>query len=108
MGMMIVGAPPYKLPLDSDDHFPFIQSNDVNGILKRWGREQYIDKNIECLLNNMLQIDERKRYSVHDIERHLTTKTRKHRVSNYNHLHRRSQPAHSSYRVHSHHHHHKK
>jgi len=99
--MMIVGAPPYKLPLDSDDHFPFIQSNDVNGILKRWGREQYIDKNIECLLNNMLQIDERKRYSVHDIERHLTTKTKKHRVSkNYSHLHRRSQPAHSSYHVH--------
>ena len=98
--MMIVGAPPYKLPLDSDDHFPFIQDNDVNGILKRWGREQYIDKNIECLLNAMLQIDERKRYSVLDIERHLTAKP-KHRP-NYAHLHRRSQPAHS-YHVHQRH-----
>merc|ERR1712228_691805 len=91
--MMIVGAPPYKLPLDNDDHFPFIQANDVNAILKRWGREQYINKKLECLLNNMLQIDERKRYSIHDIERALTAKP-KHRP-NYNHLHRRSQPAHS-------------
>lgn len=100
--MMIVGAPPYKLPLDNDDHFPFIQANDVNGILKRWGREQYINKKIEHLLNNMLQIDERKRFSIHDIERQLTAKP-KHR-SNYNHLHRRSQPAHS-YHAHHHHHH---
>jgi serine/threonine protein kinase len=98
--MMIVGAPPYKLPLDSDDHFPFIQGNDVNGILKRWGREQYIDKKMENLLNCMLQIDERKRYTVHDIERHLTAKP-KHRQS-YNHLHRRSHHVHSSYRAHNH------
>merc|ERR1711933_149266 len=69
--MILIGAPPYKLPTDNDDHFPLIQQNDIMAILKRWGRDHYINKNTEDLLNQMLQIDEDKRISIFDMENHL-------------------------------------
>jgi len=56
--MMMVGAPPYKLPTANDDHFPMIEKNDVMAILRRWGREHYIDEHAEHLLNRMLCVDE--------------------------------------------------
>jgi len=59
--MMMVGAPPYKLPLESDDHFPMIEKNDVMAILRRWGRENYIDETAEHLLNRMLCVEESER-----------------------------------------------
>jgi len=59
--MMMVGAPPYKLPLESDDHFPMIEKNDVMAILRRWGREHYIDETAENLLNRMLCVEESER-----------------------------------------------
>lgn len=68
--MMVIGAPPYKLPLSNDDHFPMIQRNDCMAILKRWGRDHYINRITESLLNQMLQIDEAKRISIHNIENH--------------------------------------
>jgi len=68
--MMVIGAPPYKLPLSSDDHFPMIQNNDVMAILKRWGRDHYVNNITESLLNQMLQIDEHKRISIHNLGNH--------------------------------------
>merc|ERR1712130_420236 len=69
--MMMIGAPPYKLPNDDDRHFPFIQRNNIMAILMRWGREHYIDKNMEMLLNNMLNIDEDKRCNIYQLEQML-------------------------------------
>jgi len=68
--MMMIGAPPYKLPLATDDHFPFIEQRDVMAILKRWGRSHYIGKEAESLLNGMLEIDEEQRMSVHQLQHH--------------------------------------
>ena len=68
--MMIIGAPPYKLPIDTDDHFPLIKQNNINAILKRWGRDHYINKNTQLLLNQMLQIDEKKRITIYQMQHH--------------------------------------
>jgi len=79
--MILIGAPPYKLPTDNDDHFPLIQQNDIMAILKRWGRDHYINKNTEDLLNQMLQIDEDKRISIFDMENHLYFSKKKKNIS---------------------------
>merc|ERR1712130_932142 len=69
--MMMIGAPPYKLPTATDDHFPFVQRHDIMGILRRWGREHYIGKEAESLLNGLLHHDEAERLSVHQLQHHL-------------------------------------
>jgi len=66
----MIGAPPYKLPLSTDDHFPFIEQRDVMAILKRWGRSHYIGKEAESLLNGLLEIDEEQRMSVFQLQHH--------------------------------------
>lgn len=69
--MMMIGAPPYKLPLATDDHFPFVEQHDVMAILRRWGRQHYIGKEAESLLNGLLHVDETQRLSVHQLQHHL-------------------------------------
>eukprot|EP01083_Nonionella_stella_P140185 429267_1 len=69
--MMIIGAPPYKLPIISDDHYAFIaQHNDVSLILARWGRDHYCNSTTKALLNHMLNKDEHKRCTIQQIENH--------------------------------------
>ena len=68
---MMIGAPPYKLPTATDDHFPFVQQHDVMAILRRWGREHYVGKEAEALLNGLLHVDETQRLSVHQLQHHV-------------------------------------
>lgn len=68
--MMLIGAPPYKLPTDTDDHFPYVKKNNVLGILQKWNREHYLNKYTLDMLNIMLCYEEHLRANIEQIYNH--------------------------------------
>jgi tRNA A-37 threonylcarbamoyl transferase component Bud32 len=67
--MMILGAPPYKLPEYTDANFKSVINGDTLSLISSWGRARYMTPQILELLQGMLA-PERSRFTIEHIKRH--------------------------------------
>ena len=73
--MMIIGAPPYKVPNNTDGGFIAVKRGYILRMLIKWGRSMYLTQNSYDLLTKMLSYDEDKRIDIEGVMNHKWLKS---------------------------------